>query len=228
MKTAVVIVAAGSGSRAGIGTPKQYKKLGSKTVLALTIEAFAIIHKIEFIQVVINESYTEKYDEVIRSLQVGSNTEKILTVCFGGPERCLSVKHGLEALERQKTKISHVLIHDAARPLVSSELIASVLDELPNSEAVLPVLPIVDTLWITDKNGLRPGPERDTILRAQTPQGFNFQKILNAHRKNDQTLTDDINLAYKAGLKVSVVHGHEQNFKLTKLSDFTKALRYLD
>jgi 2-C-methyl-D-erythritol 4-phosphate cytidylyltransferase/2-C-methyl-D-erythritol 2,4-cyclodiphosphate synthase len=129
----------------------------------------------------------------------------------------------LEALSGAAT--DNVLIHDAARPLVSSALITRVVNALASSEAVAPMLPIVDTLRRKTAEGFRLEPRED-LLRAQTPQGFRFGPILTAHRIFlEMNATDDFALAERAGLSLSLVPGEEMNLKLTTLEDFALAER---
>ncbi len=223
-----MIVAAGKGTRLGSGIAKQYRPLGNSTSLGITIDTFAKVSTINLIQVVINKDHALEYTNVLNKLELGPNYKKLLPMCFGGNDRTISVKNGLEALSLSEADIKKVLIHDAARPLVKKKLINLVLDTLNHSQAVLPAIPIVDTLWISDKTGLHPGPKRDTLVSGQTPQGFHFNLILEAHKKNKERYTDDISLAYEHGLTISVVSGSEQNFKITTAPDFIKAERYLN
>ncbi|MGB8600680.1 MAG: 2-C-methyl-D-erythritol 2,4-cyclodiphosphate synthase, partial [Rhizomicrobium sp.] len=132
-----------------------------------------------------------------------------------------TVRLGLEALAASSPDI--VLIHDAARPLVPQAVIDGVIDALKSHDAAVPLLPVADTLrkqvsgkWVT--------VPRDGLLRAQTPQGFHFDKILAAHRRfADTEVTDDMALAELAGLEVVAVDGDEINMKVTQPKDFIVA-----
>ena len=218
--TAVVIVAAGKGERVGGALPKQYVPLLGKPMLRWTIEAFARHPSIDFIQVVIGANDEAAYADAVRGL-------KVLPTLAGGPTRQHSVMHGLEALAHHKP--DHVLIHDAARPLVSSAIVDSVIAALrAGADAAVPLLPVADTLRKKDESGKWIGVTREGLLRAQTPQGFRFDKILKAHRDN-KTLatTDDMALAELAGLDIVVVPGEETNLKVTTPKDLIMAEQLL-
>lgn len=218
--TAVVIVAAGKGERVGGAMPKQYAPLLGKPMLRWTMEAFARHPGIDLIQVVIGVNDEAAYADAMRGLNV-------LPTLAGGPTRQHSVMHGLEVLAHHKP--DHVLIHDAARPLVSPQIIQGVIAALKaGADAAVPLLPVADTLRKKDKNGKWVGVARDGLLRAQTPQGFRFDKILKAHRDNNTlSTTDDMALAELVGLDIVVVPGEETNLKVTTPKDLIMAEQLL-
>lgn len=217
--TAVVIVAAGKGERAGSAVPKQYVPLLGKPMLRWTVEAFVRHPDVDFVQIVIGANDEVPYAEAMRGLTV-------LPPLAGGPTRQHSVMHGLEALVHHKP--DHVLIHDAARPLISAATIDLVIAALRNgADAAVPLLPVADTLRKRD-NGTWVTVPRDGLLRAQTPQGFRFDKILKIHRDHaTHDLTDDMALAELAGLDIVVVPGEESNLKITTQKDFGMAEQLL-
>jgi 2-C-methyl-D-erythritol 4-phosphate cytidylyltransferase/2-C-methyl-D-erythritol 2,4-cyclodiphosphate synthase len=218
--TAVVIVAAGKGERVGGAVPKQYVPLLGKPMLRWTVEVFARHPGIDFIQVVIGADDEAAYTDAVRGL-------KVLPALAGGPTRQHSVMHGLEALAHRKP--DYVLIHDAARPLVSNAVIDGVIDALrAGAEAAVPLLAVADTLRKKDRSGKWVGVARDGLLRAQTPQGFRFDKILKAHRDNKTiATTDDMALAELASLDIVVVPGEETNLKVTTPKDLIMAEQLL-
>ena len=210
-ETAVVIVAAGRGSRAGDGLPKQWRDLAGRPILARTVAAFAGFRRIVVVL------HPEDMAEGLRLFE-GS-----VTLVAGGPTRCASVRNALEALDTDT--ISRVLIHDGARPLISAAVIGRVLDALDTHPAAAPALPIADALWSgTDGRvtGLTP---RDGLYRAQTPQGFHLTPILNAHHAFAGDAKDDVEIALAAGLDVAIVEGEEENIKITWPDDFARAER---
>jgi 2-C-methyl-D-erythritol 4-phosphate cytidylyltransferase / 2-C-methyl-D-erythritol 2,4-cyclodiphosphate synthase len=216
---AVVIVAAGKGERVGGAVAKQYMPLLGKPMLRWTVEAFARHPAVDTIQVVIGANDETPYAEAIRGL-------KLRPPLAGGPTRQHSVMHGLEVLAHDKPDF--VLIHDAARPLVSAAIIDSVIDALrTGADAAVPLVPVADTLRRKD-DGKWVSVAREGLLRAQTPQGFRFEKILKAHRDH-KTLatTDDMALAELAGLDVVVVPGEESNMKVTTPKDLSMAEQLL-
>ena len=216
---AVVIVAAGKGERAGGAVPKQYVPLLGKPMLRWTAEAFVRHPEVDLVQIVIGANDEAPYAEAVRGLTV-------LPPLAGGPTRQHSVMHGLQALAHHKP--DYVLIHDAARPLISAETIGLVIAALRDgADAAVPLLPVADTLRKRDNETWVTVP-RDGLLRAQTPQGFRFDRILKIHRDHaTHDLTDDMALAELAGLDIVVVPGEESNIKITTQKDFGMAEQLL-
>ncbi len=219
-KNVLLIVAAGKGLRAESKIPKQYVKIQGKSILQITIDNFLRIDEFNKIQIVIN-----KDDKKLFEKENFKNNKKI-QVCFGGKERTNSVYLGLKALEKIKPK--NVLIHDAVRPFTSKEIILNIIKELDNFDAIMPIIPISDALWFKKGKKIQAKKNRQNFLRAQTPQGFNFKKILSAHKKNSKIYNDDIELANFCGLSVGTIAGSEDNFKVTTKDDFLRAERYLN
>jgi 2-C-methyl-D-erythritol 4-phosphate cytidylyltransferase/2-C-methyl-D-erythritol 2,4-cyclodiphosphate synthase len=213
---AVIIVAAGKGERAGGAIPKQYVCLLGQPMLRWSAEALAGLGPI---QVVIGPSDEADYAAAMTGFEA-------LPPVAGGSTRQHSVMHGLEALAHLKPDF--VLIHDAARPLVSRGLIDGVVAALEaGADAAVPLIPVADTLRRKD-NGKWVTVARDGLLRAQTPQGFRFPAILKAHRDHAKTsVTDDMALAEEAGLAIVSVPGEETNMKVTTAEDFGLAERLL-
>ncbi len=216
---AVLVVAAGRGERAGGPVPKQYAPLLGKPILRWTLEAFVRHPAVTAIQVTIGPNDEALYRETVAGLD-------LLPVLAGGATRQHSVMHGLEALAHRRP--DYVMIHDAARPLVSAKLIDAVIAALQaGTEGAVPLLPVADTLrkresgkWVT--------VPRDGLLRAQTPQGFAFPKIFEAHRHfARESVTDDMALAELAGLHVEAVPGEDSNMKVTAPEDFALAEQHL-
>lgn len=210
--TAIIIVAAGRGTRAG-GEPKQWRMLGGQSVLARTVAAFQGAGRII---VVLHP------DDMARGI---AELAGQVTLVAGGDTRTESVRHALETID--PNEYSFVLIHDGARPLVSPTVIGRIRDALVNSPAAAPALAVTDALWTGAKTkvaGLQP---RDGLFRAQTPQGFRFPAILDAHRAHPGGAADDVEVALAAGLDVAIVEGDEDNIKLTWPGDFARAERIL-
>lgn len=215
---AALIVAAGRGRRAGQGLPKQYRTLNGSPVLRRTVAAFSRHPRIDLVTVVIHPDDRPLYDDAVSGL------DKLAPPVAGGSERQESVRLGLEALSQ--AGMSSVLIHDAARPFVSEELIDRMLDAVNEHDmGAIPALPVVDTL----KRGhshIQATVDRTELWRAQTPQAFALEKILTAHQAvKEQALTDDAAVMEAAGFKVRLVAGLEENVKLTTAADFQKAER---
>lgn len=219
-KTVALIVAAGRGHRFGGELPKQYSKFADKTVLRHTLEAFIRHTDIDSIQVVIHPDDMNLYSEACYGL-------KLHKPVFGGATRQQSVVNGLEALNEDNP--DHVLIHDAARPFIDADLITRIIASLKEgSHGILPALSVVDTLKQVSDGVVQKTVSRENLWRAQTPQGFQYQQILSAHKRCEQNiegqnLTDDVSVAEYAGLKVRIIEGSEKNMKITTQDDLTQA-----
>jgi 2-C-methyl-D-erythritol 4-phosphate cytidylyltransferase / 2-C-methyl-D-erythritol 2,4-cyclodiphosphate synthase len=220
MRVAVLIVAAGRGTRAGEGLPKQYRTVGGFPLLSWTLAAFSRHPDIAFVQPIIHPDDVTLYEEA------SAGCAKLCTPVFGGETRQASVLAGLEAIE--DIAPTHVLIHDGARAFVDAKLTDRVLAALAKHEGALPCLPVTDTLR-NDLNGQAGETvDRAGLVRAQTPQGFSYLPILDAHRnaKRDD-FTDDVALASVAGISTTLVAGAEENFKVTEPHDFARAEQQL-
>lgn len=203
-----LIVAAGQGLRAPGPEAKQYRRLADgEIVVNWALRAFRNHAGIDLICVVGQE--------------LGNASLPKFLAVEGGETRQDSVRNGLEALEAGAP--DRVLIHDGARPFVSAALIDRVIAALNDADAVAPVLAVTDTLRHKRESGFIAVP-RDDLMRAQTPQGFRFDAILEAHRKFAGTkVTDDFALAELAGLSLTTVPGEEMNLKITTNDDFALA-----
>lgn len=212
LTTIALIVAGGSGNRFGGPLPKQYVELDGAPVLRRTVQAFQAHPAVDHVVVVIGRDHGELY-------QRACGDQGLLPPVIGGTERQASVHRGLEAVADLAPR--RVLIHDGARPFVSAALIDRVLDGLAHGrQAVVPVLPVTDTLRrFTD--GIAAGEvDRHGLFRMQTPQGFDYAMILAAHRAHaGQALTDDAALATLGGVGVHMTQGDPANIKITTEAD---------
>ena len=215
MTTAAIIVAAGRGIRAGGDIPKQWQTLGDRTVAAHAMARFAAHPAVSQLVLVVHP------DDIDTSLWPRS---PVATVVAGGTTRAASVRAGLTAV---KTDIDRVLIHDAARPLVSEALIDRVLDALDSTGAAAPAIAVTDTLWQGATGHVQAVQPRENLYRAQTPQGFLLAPLLAAYAASTGQETDDVAVARAAGLDVAIVPGDEDNIKITSPGDFTRAARLL-
>ena len=209
--TAVLITAAGRGTRAGGDEPKQWRTLAGKSVLARTIDAFRGFGRVVLVV---------HPKDMPRALTAFGG-EVVLVA--GGGTRSDSVRAGLESLEGS-SGITHVLIHDGARPLVSHAVIGSVIEALARGAlAAAPALAVTDALWRGEAGRVTGTADREGLFRAQTPQGFALNTILAAHRAFPEGAADDVELARRAGVDVTITEGAEDNLKLTFPGDFARA-----
>ena len=229
MKVAALIVAAGRGSRATAAgpasVPKQYVAIGGMPVLGHTLQAFADVPAIERIQVVIHADDGDLYRRSVQADQLG-----LLKPVTGGATRQASVHAGLEALAPFQPDL--VLIHDAARPFISTQTITSVIAALTTYPGAIAAVPLADTLKRASAEGtISDTIDRKGLWRAQTPQGFRFGGILKAHRDAAAAglsdFTDDAAIAEWAGLKIALVEDRADNIKLTTAGDIAAADRRL-
>ena len=228
MRIAAIIVAAGRGSRAATANdvPTQYARIGGETVLALSVRALGRHPDIALLQVVIHPDDHDAYAEVAAAVA----DPRLLPPVDGAATRQLSGLAGLEALAPPAP--DGVLIHDAARPFVDAATLARVIGALDAHCAVIPGVAVADTLKRVDAGGLITGTvDREGLWRAQTPQGFRFAAILDAHRRARDAgrtdFTDDAALAEWAGLPVAIVEGSEGNRKITTREDLAMASAFL-
>ena len=219
MRFGVVIVAAGRGSRYGDGLPKQYRTLAGQPVLRRTVKA--VQGATDTAVVVINAADRAVYDAAVAGL------EGLMPPVVGGATRQASVLAGLEALVPAAPDA--VLIHDAARPLVSAAVIDRVKTAIENgATGAVAALPVNDTLKREHDGTIAQTVARDGLWRAQTPQGFRFAAILAAHRAAlDAALTDDAAVAERAGHRIALVQGDAANLKITTPEDMAEAERRL-
>ena len=213
-RTVALLVAAGSGTRAGGDVPKQYRAVAGRPLLAHAIAALR--HPlIDQIHVVIGEGQERLFADATADFALAPPI-------IGGAERRTSVLNGLEAVAAHGGA-TNILIHDAARPFLPAATLEALVDELGRSEGVVPVLPVVDTLSRRDQR-LGPVVDRDGLVRVQTPQAFHFDAILNAHRGwTGDAATDDAQIARAAGIEVSTIAGDMMLEKLTFEEDFRRA-----
>lgn len=214
-KTVALVVAAGSGTRAGGGLPKQFVPIAGKPLLTHAIDRLAH-ERIDEIRVVIRPGQEDPYHHVI-------GNRRLSAPVAGGETRQQSVRNGLEALASEGGAAT-VLIHDAARPFLPPAVIGRLLDALETSDGAVPVLPVVDSMArASDELGDTVG--RENLVRVQTPQAFCFDGILNAHRlwSGPGEATDDAQVARAAGLRIATVQGDPLLDKLTYPKDFVRA-----
>ncbi|ETX13074.1 2-C-methyl-D-erythritol 4-phosphate cytidylyltransferase [Roseivivax halodurans JCM 10272] len=215
MRHAALIVAAGRGARAGGPEPKQWRQIAGKSVARWTLEAFS---HLDARVLVIHPADRVKAEAAAEGLDV--------RIVAGGPDRAASVRNGLEALVA--VGLDTVLIHDVARPCVPRAVIDGVLSALDTGPGAAPALPVTDALWRVTDGTVAGTVNRQGLFRAQTPQGFHFRAILDAHMTHPGGAADDVEVARHAGLSVIVTDGCEDNLKITAPEDFARAERILE
>jgi len=211
MTVTALIVAAGSGSRMGGDTPKQYRPIAGKAVLAHAVDALASHPRIDTVRVVIGAGQEEMAREALDGRDVGD-------LIGGGAERSDSVRAGLDAIPD-----GIVLVHDAARPFCPHDVIDRLLDALDSGDGAVPVLATPDTL-ARGTGQLEEMVERKDMVRVQTPQAFHVEDLRYALTESGlRKATDESSLLVAAGLKVVTVEGDPMLDKLTSPADWERA-----
>ncbi|MEP4198176.1 MAG: bifunctional 2-C-methyl-D-erythritol 4-phosphate cytidylyltransferase/2-C-methyl-D-erythritol 2,4-cyclodiphosphate synthase [Aliishimia sp.] len=215
-KTAVVIVAAGRGMRAGGTEPKQWRHVAGRPILSHTLQRFADHSSVDQIVLVLHK------DDMTRIQELDLKPDQIVA---GGADRTASVVAGLQALDA--TQFQNVLIHDVARPCVSNQIITDVIKALSSHHGAAPALAVTDALWTGQNERVTGTQSREGLYRAQTPQGFHLGAIIAAHAAHTGGASDDVEVARAAGLEIKIVPGDEDNLKVTLPADFARADRIL-
>ncbi len=212
-RIAALLVAAGTGSRYGGETPKQFSMVAGCSVLRHA--AAALARECDLLQ------------PVGDAAAIGTALAGLahLQVVPGGATRQASVRAGLEALAPHAPDV--VLVHDGARPFIPPGTIAALLAALETAPGAIPAVPVADTLKLGVHGRIAATVPRDGLFRAQTPQAFRFPLLLRLHRASGENATDDAALLEAAGEAVALVAGHEDNIKLTYKEDAMRLERVL-
>ncbi len=213
-RTAVLVPAAGRGERLGPGAPKALRQLGGVPMLVHAVRALAQSRAVDLVVVAAPPG---DVDEVAALVSPHGDSADVMVVA-GGDTRQGSVARALIALPDD---VDVVLVHDAARPLVPSELVTAVVAAVRSGhDAVVPGLTVVDTIKrINAHDDVEQTVDR-TVLRAiQTPQGFTRSVLQRAHAAADDDVTDDAGLVERIGVTVHVIPGHEDALKVTRPFD---------
>lgn len=223
MKTIAIILASGTGSRFGDKLPKQFTKIGDKTLLEISVEAFIGTDRVDEIILVITPEYISLAKEIVKK----NNYQKVTKIIGGGEIRKDSSYMGVCAVEEDE---ANVLIHDCARPLISEKIINDCIDAMSEHDAAAVAIPSTDTM-IEVKDGIITNiPKRENLMRIQTPQCFKLSVIKKAHElsKNDKDFTDDCGLVVKHGLcDIYIITGERSNIKITYPEDIYFAENFI-
>ena len=217
-----LILAAGTGSRMGnADKPKQFLPIYGKPLMIHTIEAFEMHDDIDKIVVVTSEGYDDQVKVWCKQYDLG----KVSAVAIGGDSRQVSVYNGLQAIKALGAKDDDIIvIHDAARPLISQNIITNNIEACKKYDAVDTVIKASDTIVASsDAERITNIPNRSELYQGQTPQTFKFALISEAHEKAKAgqipNVTDDTKLVISMGKEVHLVEGSKQNFKITTFDD---------
>ncbi|MGN0298507.1 MAG: 2-C-methyl-D-erythritol 4-phosphate cytidylyltransferase [Lachnospiraceae bacterium] len=230
MKTAAVVLAAGSGRRMQSSVKKQYMEINGKPVIYYSIHAFEAAGIDEIILVVSESEINWCQKEIVERYHLS----KVSKIVAGGKERYDSVYAALSAID----SADYVLIHDGARPCVSSEVIWRTVEAAKETGASVAAVPVKDTIKVVNQQGLAEStPDRSTLWAIQTPQTFDFSLIKEAYEKmydsfangvHDVKITDDAMVVeHFSDHSVKIAMGDYRNIKLTTPDDIPVAEQYL-
>jgi 2-C-methyl-D-erythritol 4-phosphate cytidylyltransferase len=216
----VIIPAAGTGSRMGAGVPKPFLELDGVSILQRTLTRFNKPSTVLEIILAVSPQWDENVQEIIHTAKL--DVPVILVI--GGSERMYSIYNGLKKVS---AAAEYVAVHDAVRPFFSDVLFDELLRVVRKFGAVIPGLPVTDTIKIIDnQHHIVGSPNRDQLRAAQTPQIFNKEIIRKAYNKavSDQFIgTDDASILEHSGYPVKLIEGESDNFKITYPSDIARA-----
>jgi 2-C-methyl-D-erythritol 4-phosphate cytidylyltransferase/2-C-methyl-D-erythritol 2,4-cyclodiphosphate synthase len=215
--TIAIVVGGGTGSRFGGDAPKQYRRLAGAAIFRRALGAFAAHPDVDAVQPVIGAEDATHFARACGDLPI----RRAIT---GGPTRSASVRAAVDALAAEPP--DRVLVHDAARPLVSTGLIGRVVAALERHAAVVPAVAVRDTLKRAPTGTIEATIDRTGLVAVQTPQGFAYELLREAHAHGDDA-TDDAGLVERLGVPVHVVEGEMTNLKVTAPDDLALAERWL-
>ena len=216
MVKSAIITAAGSGRR--FGEAKQFKKLHGKPLYQYSLDIFIKSRLFDEIILVIPKSHQEKVQKEIKKKYTSQ-----VNVVIGGVDRQDSVKN---AIQNSNPNIDLVVIHDAARPFITTTLIEKCVYACETSDGAIIAMQSHDTIKFSKGDIVEKTIDRSNIWMAQTPQAFNKHKILEAYSStdfDDLIVTDESSLMEKLGYKIMIVPGSGKNFKITTFDDWERA-----
>ena len=221
-----VILASGKGERMNCGFPKQFAEIKGKTIIERSIEAFEKNENVDEIIVVSEPSTIEKIKEIVNK----NNYKKVTKIVPGGAVRAESSSHGVGEVAVDDAK---VLIHDAARPLVTQRIINDCISALDSCDAVHTAIKATDTIIEADNGVMKAATERSRMMQVQTPQGFRASTIKKAHslakKEGFAGATDDCGIVFRYGLsEIRIVEGDRTNIKITYPEDITIAEMFVE
>lgn len=225
-----LVLSGGTGTRLGADIPKQYIEVNGKMVIAYCIEQLSLHPMIDAIQIVASEQWQ---DAIKQCLLLADPNKKFRGFSEPGENRQLSIYHGLEDIKKYVEHEENVLIHDAARPMLSHQLITDCMHALEEHDGVLPVLPMKDTVYSSvDGKSVSSLLDRKEIYAGQAPEAFKIDKYYEANQRlmPEQILhiNGSTEPAVMAGMDIAMIPGDENNFKITTKTDMEKFCRMVE
>ncbi len=222
-KIYAVILAGGKGIRLGRDIPKQFLPLGDRAVIFRTIDLFNSLDIIDEIIVVLPDDYISRFNEESDMFEY----RKLLHIIPGGETRQGSAYNALSSVDYADQDI--VIFHDAARPFVTADIVTNIIEAVRETGSAGSYVKVIDTITEIRDNLVESIPERDSLFATQTPQGFRYCIIKQAHDDAREAgitdATDDVSLVLRKGCRVKAVPGDYINFKITTENDYNHALQ---
>ncbi len=219
MNTAIIL-AGGVGSRMGVDRPKQYLIVNEKPIIVYCLEIFEKHKDIDNVVIVVSDEWKDYVEENVKKY----NISKVCGYAPAGRTRQHSIYNGLKCTEENCGETDVVIIHDAARPLVSDKIIKDCIIGATEDDGAMPVISVKDTIYQSkDGKSIDKLLKRSELFAGQAPESFDFRKYLDIHN----SVSDDeiaatagsSEIAYRHGMKVRLVEGSERNFKITTIED---------
>lgn len=217
-----LILAGGTGTRLGSDTPKQYMAVKGKMIITHCLQIFGVHPQINAIQIVAHEQW---HEEICGQMPVDV-MNKFRGFSEPGTNRQLSIYHGLQDIMQYAQESDVIIVHDAARPLVSADMLSACVEACREHDGVIPVLPMKDTVYLGDGKMITSLLDRNQVYAGQAPEAFLLGKYYEANRCLMPDRLDRINgstePAVMAGLDIAMIPGDEGNFKITTQMDLNR------
>ena len=216
-----VVLSGGTGTRMGLEIPKQYQVIAGKPVIVHTLEQFEQLTEVDSVIVVASP----EWERQILEWKTSYMFSKIWKIASAGPDRQQSIRNGLIAAKSlMQTNPGGVIIQDAARPLTSQDLLKRLIQTLDDAPAVMPVLPVTDTTYISRDGQWVDGlMDRKTLFAGQAPEAFHYWPYLKLYEETAieilSAMSGSCQLPYSRGWKVKMIPGDPENIKITYATD---------
>lgn len=219
-----LILSGGTGTRLGTDIPKQYIEVGGKAVISYCLDKLLQHKMIDAVQIVAEEAW---HNKIFYYVQRVNQSEKFRGFSEPGANRQLSIFHALEDIRQYASDRDYVFIHDAARPLLTEEMITECLSQVESHDGVLPVLPMKDTVYLSvDGKRVSSLLDRAQIYAGQAPEVFQLKKYYEANKKllpeEILKINGSTEPAIRAGMDIAMIPGDERNFKITTKEDLDR------
>ena len=217
-----IILSGGTGNRIGTDIPKQYLEVNGQTIIKYCMDTIFSCEDIDRVHIVANEQWHELISSCIDSEHIC----KLKGFSKPGDNRQLSIYSALCDIEKYADSLDKVIVHDAARPFVKEETIVELLNALDECDGSIPVLPMKDTVYLTNDGKIDALLDRSAVKAGQAPEGFVFGKYIDANRAlipdKIMSINGSTEVAFLAGMSVKCIEGDEGNYKITTKDDLIR------